>query len=158
MQHACGAAVSARASGFTYPTSVISNRNLEIQRCIQSLKCSKLTKLQMLRARKRLLRALSDVTCSDLSQQHIGAAVGKGDYEVHQDEHQIVMPTGAFLAPEAGVPGGNLFPDRAEHNHDETESSKLREDSESHSEASGEFTGAKNDRESFGHPDAFGTC
>jgi hypothetical protein len=45
------------------------------------------------------------------------------------------MPAGGFLAPEAGVPGENLFLDRAEHDEDETEGGKLSQDSEGHAEA-----------------------
>jgi hypothetical protein len=69
-----------------------------------------------------------------LSHQNVSAAIGESDDQVHQDNHQVVMPAGAFLAPEAGEPGENLFLDRAEHDEDETEGGQLSQDSEGHAE------------------------
>ena len=54
-------------------------------------------------------------------QQHIAAAVGEGDDQVHDDKHQVVMPAGGFFAPEAGMPREDFLPDRAERDEDESE-------------------------------------
>src|SRR5262249_43338626 len=51
-----------------------------------------------------------------LSPQHIVSAAGGDDDQVHEQEHQVIMPAvGAVLAPEAGLPDEDLFLDCAEH-------------------------------------------
>jgi len=79
----------------------------------------------------------------------------KANDEVHQDDHEIVMPAGGLLTPEAGVPDENFFLDGAEHDEDETESGELGEDSEGDAQAAGDFGDAEEDGEGLGHPDAF---
>ena len=90
--------------------------------------------------------------------QDVRAAIGEGDDQVHQDKHQIVMPARTFLAPEPCVPSENLFLNGAEHDQDQTESSKLGENSKSHAQASRDLGDAKGDCEGLAHSDARGAA
>ena len=90
-----------------------------------------------------------------LLHQDVGAAVGEGDKQVHQYEHEVVVPAGAFFAPKTGVPGGDFFPDGAEHDQDQPEGGKLCEDAKGDAKPSGEFADAEEDCEALRHPDAF---
>src|SRR5579864_5143552 len=92
-----------------------------------------------------------------LFHQDIGAAVSRRDDEVHENEHQFVVPAGGLLAPESGVPAGNLSLDSAEHDQDESESGELGENSSGDAQTSGEFRDAEEDGERFWHLDALGT-
>src|SRR5579871_841415 len=55
---------------------------------------------------------------NSLLQQHILPAVRKRDHQVHQYDHQIVMPAVCFLSPEPGVPGENFLLDCTQHQED----------------------------------------
>ena len=91
-----------------------------------------------------------------LMHQDVGAAIGEGDDQVYQDKHQIVMPARTFLAPEPCVPSENLFLNGAERDQDQTEVSKLGENSQSHPQASRDLGDAQEDCEGLAHSDALG--
>ncbi len=42
------------------------------------------------------------------------AAVREDDQQIHQDEHQVVVPAVSFLSPESGVPGEDSLLDRSQ--------------------------------------------
>lgn len=77
--------------------------------------------------------------------------------EIHQYKHQVVVPAGGLSSPEAGVPGGYLFPDRAKHNEDQSDSRQLGEHSRSDTQSAGYLGEAQEDCEARAHPDALGS-
>lgn len=92
-----------------------------------------------------------------LMHEDVFAAVSAGDYQIHQDEQEIVMPAGAFLTPEAGMPGEGFFCDRSEHDEDEADGGELGEHPGSDAKASGNFGDSQEDGEAFAHPDVLGS-
>jgi hypothetical protein len=92
-----------------------------------------------------------------LLQQDVGAAAGEGDDEIHEDEHQVVVPAVGFLSSKAGVPRENFLLDGAKHDQDEAEGGKLGEDACGYAERTGNFGDSEEDRETFWQLDAFGS-
>ena len=69
-------------------------------------------------------------------------AAGEND-EIHDDEHGVVAPAVCSrFAPEASVPGENLFPDRSQHDEDQPDGSELSKNPKRHPQPSGELTRA----------------
>jgi hypothetical protein len=63
------------------------------------------------------------VSC--LWHQNVTSAVRKTHHQAHDDEHQIVVPSGSLLAPKAGVPHEHFFLDGAEHDQDQSNRGQL---------------------------------
>lgn len=75
--------------------------------------------------------------------QHKATAGCRSDDEIHEDDDRVVAPTiGTVFSPEAAVPFEDLFLDGAKHYEDETEGSKLSEDTEGYAQRSGAFNHA----------------
>jgi hypothetical protein len=55
-----------------------------------------------------------------LRHDHVASTGGKQDRKVHDDEDQVVMPAGGFVAPETCVPDEDLRLDGSEHDEDQT--------------------------------------
>src|SRR5258708_5830794 len=90
------------------------------------------------------------------SPKHVLAATGTGDDEVHQNQHQIVMPSGPLLSPKHGVPNKDLFLDRSQHDQNQTNRCELREYAKPDSQTTGKFRDPEKYRKRRRHPDTFG--
>jgi len=64
------------------------------------------------------------------------------------------VPSRSLVAPEAGVPGKDLFVNGSKHDEDESDGGELLEDAEDYSETACEFRRTENDRKPFAHADA----
>src|SRR5271166_5127986 len=89
-----------------------------------------------------------------LLQQHILSAVCEGDHQIHQDEHQVIVPAVGFLSPESGVPGEDFLLDRSQHEEDQSESGELCEDAKGDTQGARNLGGPEENREAFRHLDA----
>src|ERR671916_220754 len=70
---------------------------------------------------------------------HIPPPARGRDHQAHYDEHQVVVPTVAMLAPESCLPDEDLLLNCTEHHQDQTDDGKLCQDSEGNPEASGQL-------------------
>jgi hypothetical protein len=59
--------------------------------------------------------------------ENVFAPVGTGDDNVHQSQHQIVMPSGRLFSPETGMPNKDLLVDRPQHDQNQTNRCELRQ-------------------------------
>src|SRR5712664_3985207 len=90
------------------------------------------------------------------SPKNVLAATGTGDDEVHQNQHQIVMPSGRLLSPKPGVPNKDLFLDRSQHDQNQTNRCELREYTKPDSQTAGELRDPDKHRKRPSHPDTIG--
>ena len=89
--------------------------------------------------------------------QDVSASVGKQNDEAHDDERQIVVPAGSFVAPEAGVPNEDLFVNCSQHYQDQTDGGELLQNPKHDSQGARQFGHPKEHGEPFAHADALAT-
>src|SRR3954463_14311437 len=88
-----------------------------------------------------------------LFQQHEASTVSEDNHQIHQHQHQIVMPALAAFAPEAAVPHEYFFLDGTEHNEDEAKRRELSKNSQADSQATQQLGRAKKESEALAHAD-----
>src|SRR5213083_2418311 len=81
-------------------------------------------------------------------------AARRQDDEIHHDQHQVVVPAVGSATPEPDLPDEDFFLNGAEHDQDQPDCGKLREDPERDPDAAGHFRGAEKYREAGTRPDA----
>src|SRR6266436_3188018 len=86
-----------------------------------------------------LLRVVDDFANIESFPENVLASAGTGDDNVHQYQHQIVMPSESLFSPETGVPNKDLLLDRSQHDQNQTNRRELREYTKRDSQPSGEF-------------------
>src|SRR5947207_1588853 len=107
-----------------------------------------------MRKRRGGARTTADAIASE---EHEPAAPRRHDHEVHDEQHQVVMPAVRPPAPESDLPHEHLLLDRAEHDEDQPHRGELGEDPERHAHAARHFRGAQKHREPGARPDALGS-
>jgi len=61
------------------------------------------------------------------SPENVLAPIGTGDDKVHQNQHQIVMPSGRVLSPKTSMPNKDLPLDCSQHDQNQINCCELRE-------------------------------
>src|SRR5205809_6178318 len=74
-------------------------------------------------------------------------AARRQDDEIHHDQHQVVVPAVGSGAPEPDLPDVDFLLYGTEHDQDQPDCGKLREDPELDPDAAGHFRGAEKYRE-----------
>jgi hypothetical protein len=91
-----------------------------------------------------------------LSHQDVRAAVRKENHRIHENKHEIVVPSRGLLSPETSVPGKYLLLDGAEQNEDETDRGELSQNPKRHAQPSRSFGDTQKDGEALAHFNTLG--
>lgn len=65
-----------------------------------------------------------------LFHQNVTPAIRHGDYDIHYQHHQVVVPPVSVLAPKSRVPHGDFLLNGAEHEENQTKCRNLLQNAE----------------------------
>src|SRR5579864_7029626 len=83
------------------------------------------------------------------------AAVGTGDDEIHQNQHQIVMPARCLFSPETRVPNKDFLLNGSQHDQNQTDGCELGEYTKRNTEAASQLRHPKKNRKRRRHVNIF---